>query len=125
MDNATATAIGQYENKLISFLEGQRFIYRADAYARGHEAALDMVIEHIRSEKRLRDAERPTPTAELNEAYGSLFPLATWKAALASGAIIPEEDGMGYWATASFYDRNSYCGDPKPSWATHVMWFNK
>ena len=56
--------------------------------------------------------------------YGDVMTADEFKDATAFGTIIPGEDGTGYWATANEYS-NVYVQNPRPFWATHVIWFNK
>lgn len=64
---------------------------------------------------------------------GDLYDYGHWMATRRNGSIIAS-DGSGYWATATHYShahpvfndqRLSSPDTDKPSWATHVMWFNK
>lgn len=64
--------------------------------------------------------------------YGDLYSLKEFADMLKCGAIT-SDDGCGAWATASRYDMTTDISlykvlagkDPRPTWATHVLWFNK
>jgi hypothetical protein len=64
--------------------------------------------------------------------YGDLYSLHEFVDMLQCGAITPD-DGCGAWATAARYDQTTDISlrrtlakkDPRPGWATHVLWFNK
>ena len=47
---------------------------------------------------------------------------------LVSCGMFTSYDGSGYWATESKMDSSTNVfnnAEPKPEWATHVVWFNK
>lgn len=57
--------------------------------------------------------------------YGDLFNLDEWAEFVRCGAVT-YDDGSGYWATATEYDEFAdVFFQAKPTWATHVLWFNK
>lgn len=56
--------------------------------------------------------------------YGEKMLAQDWIDSINSGAY-NEYDGSGYWATDSEMDDEADCFSPQPSWATHVVWFNK
>jgi hypothetical protein len=64
--------------------------------------------------------------------YGDLYTLREFADMLKCGAIV-SSDGCGSWATATQYDMTTDISlsrvlagkDPRPQWATHVLWFNK
>lgn len=55
---------------------------------------------------------------------GELLTAEEFRANVNCHAITPD-DGIGYWATATHEDENAVCWNPRPFWATHVMWYNK
>ncbi len=56
---------------------------------------------------------------------GDHMPLDEFLESVEVGAFIPY-DGSGYYATATHESRNSVWDRiSPPSWATHVMWYNK
>lgn len=59
--------------------------------------------------------------------HGTLIPVAKFVSAVRSRGFI-DYDGFGHWATATGVSplvvRPSTLGDP-PSWATHVLWYNR
>lgn len=60
-----------------------------------------------------------------NEDYGDLIPIAEWKDSVEFGAFIPY-DGSGYYSNGTEYVHElSVWEYPVPTWATHVLWFNK
>lgn len=61
---------------------------------------------------------------ELLPEYVDLFSIKEWNNYIKSGAIAPD-DGVGYWATEVYMNREAYAFDQRPEWATHVAWFNK
>jgi hypothetical protein len=63
------------------------------------------------------------PTMLKNPSYGDLIPAEEWQKCMEFYAFIPD-DGNGYWATEKEHSHYS-CWGEKPSWATHVLWFNK
>ena len=65
------------------------------------------------------------PTDEIPE-YGDLMPLADWDACVSFGGFIPY-DGFGCWATSDKMDfaSNVWEAGTRPTWATHVVWFNR
>jgi hypothetical protein len=54
---------------------------------------------------------------------GELMTVEEFIDGVACNGITPD-DGIGYWATASQESMNP-CWEPRPQWATHVMWYNK
>mgnify|MGYP001250097380 CR=1 FL=1 len=66
---------------------------------------------------------RPQMFKNPKEDEGDIFKLKDWDDYVKMGAFIPD-DGDGYWATEKEYAYIS-AWDPKPDWATHVVWFNK
>lgn len=67
--------------------------------------------------------ETMTPVLKPIPTYGDLMSLEDFQACQRSGAIIPD-DGQGVYATAAGVSELD-CFEPAPSWATHVMWFNR
>jgi hypothetical protein len=72
------------------------------------------------------------PELEALPEYGNLYTIADFVALVNDGMFI-DYDGTGYFATAfgmsreniarpSFIKKEDYS---VPTWATHVMWFNK
>lgn len=60
---------------------------------------------------------------------GTHYDCGTFMAQHRNRYIVPS-DGSGYWANATHYSHShpvfgSITMTDKPSWATHVMWFNK
>lgn len=57
--------------------------------------------------------------------FGDLMPIADFVECVQTSLFCPD-DGIGYYATEKEYDENSCVWAVKsPSWATHVVWFNK
>lgn len=55
--------------------------------------------------------------------YGDLFTIKYFKSMVKDGSIM-DDDGCGYYATETHMSRVN-CFSQRPSWATHVVWFNK
>lgn len=53
-----------------------------------------------------------------------VYTLTEWKQVREYNAIAPY-DGNGYWSNGTHYSYDYDCFEPKPKWATHVVWFNK
>jgi hypothetical protein len=56
--------------------------------------------------------------------YSETYTVDEWLANLRGNWISPEE-GSGYWATDRTYCPDLTAFGPKPSWATHVVYFHK
>jgi hypothetical protein len=56
------------------------------------------------------------------------MPVNEFKQALQTRCLTPD-DGNGYWATQQGFSSLPIFTDtganPRPAWATHVVWFNK
>ncbi len=59
-----------------------------------------------------------------SEEYCDVFTVDEFEEAMENGEFV-EDDGVGYFANSEFYDAKSSCWWAAPSWATHVVWFNK
>jgi hypothetical protein len=69
--------------------------------------------------------ELPTNMSE-HEDYADVFTAEEWMSEGVRGCAFIPSDGGGYWGTENehSYDHTDVFG-AKPSWATHVAWFNK
>lgn len=69
--------------------------------------------------------EPPTNMSE-HEDYADVFTAEEWMSEGVRGCAFIPSDGGGYWGTEKehSYDHTDVFG-AKPSWATHVAWFNK
>ena len=61
-----------------------------------------------------------------SDSFGDMIPLNEFVSCVKSNVFTPD-DGIGHWATETEEDVDTdvLSGDPKPDWATHVMWYNK
>lgn len=55
--------------------------------------------------------------------YADIMSLSDWDYSVKCRLFIPD-DGIGYWMKDSTTESNVSCWDPRPSWATHVAWYN-
>lgn len=55
--------------------------------------------------------------------FCTIFTLSEWTRAMSLGIIGPD-DGIGYWGTLSG-ESNIKCFEARPTWATHIIWYNE
>lgn len=56
--------------------------------------------------------------------YATVMSVIEWEGAVTLRELI-EDDGDGYWVKDGLMSELSVWAEEKPSWATHVAWFNK
>lgn len=73
-----------------------------------------------------KDSLDETPQLVPHDDYGDLFTAEEWMSEGMRGMSFIPSDGSGYWATKDghSYDHYDIFGH-KPSWATHVAWYNQ
>lgn len=84
---------------------------------------LEALVKRVQDlEGNLKEVETQ-PKWEPYPDYGDIYPVENFQQHVAMGCITPD-DGSGYYGTASEMSCID-CFTDKPTWATHVAWFNK